>query len=150
MTAAIEGNHAMIAREQIQPSSSAPVVLRIRCEAVNQHRRVATAAIFIVNLQPIRIEEWHCVASRRFECTEGERRATTDPDFSLECCLFQAIAPRAGTSFGGPAESHPPPDLVGPECPCVNRRLAWPQQRLRAQFTWACSFFCHVLRRCHE
>jgi hypothetical protein len=61
MTAAIEGNHAMIAREQIEPSGNASVVLRIRREAVNQQRRVSTAAIFIMNFQPIGIEKWHCI-----------------------------------------------------------------------------------------
>jgi hypothetical protein len=59
MTAAIQGNHAMIAREQIEPSGNVPVVLRIRREAVNQHRRVSTAAIFIMNFKPIGIEKWH-------------------------------------------------------------------------------------------
>ena len=78
MTAAIKRNHAMIAREQTEPSGNAPELFS-RGEAVNQHHGASAAAIFIMNFQAIGIEKWHCIHLLALRIYRGSTQGHNPP-----------------------------------------------------------------------
>jgi hypothetical protein len=119
---------------------------------VNQHRRVATAAIFIVNFQLIRIEKWHCVRLPAFRIYRGRTQGHNPTLIFLPggcwSVFFQAHAPRArGHDLAALRNRNHRPILSHQSDPGRLESTAWQQERLRAECIRVCSFFCRVLRR---
>jgi len=150
MTAAIERNHAMIAREQTEPSGNAPELFS-RGEAVNQHHGASAAAIFIMNFQAIGIEKLHCIHLLALRIYRGSTQGHNPPRLLslLVVSFFSGSRPARRGMFCGAGESHPRLALSSHLCVALaelnNLRLA--ESTVPGALTRACAFFCHLLRR---